>query len=138
MKPEFWRDRRVFVTGHTGFKGSWLCLWLQELGAKVTGYALPPSTQPNMFELCNVAEGMDSVSGDIRDLPHLQQAMKEVQPEVVFHLAAQPLVRASYQNPVETFHTNVMGSVHLLEAVRRDQGCPKPGRHNLRQMLREP
>ena len=122
MKPEFWRDRRVFVTGHTGFKGSWLCLWLQELGAKVTGYALPPSTQPNMFELCNVAEGMDSVSGDIRDLPHLQQAMKEVQPEVVFHLAAQPLVRASYQNPVETFHTNVMGSVHLLEAVRQTKG----------------
>ena len=122
MKPEFWRDRRVFVTGHTGFKGSWLCLWLQELGAKVTGYALPPSTQPNMFELCNVAEGMDSVSGDIRDLPHLQQAMKQVQPEVVFHLAAQPLVRASYQNPVETFHTNVTGSVHLLEAVRQTKG----------------
>ena len=77
MKSEFWRGRRVFVTGHTGFKGSWLCLWLQELGAKITGYALAPSTQPNMFELCNVAEGMTSVLGDIRDLPHLQHTMAE-------------------------------------------------------------
>jgi CDP-glucose 4,6-dehydratase len=122
MKPEFWRGRRVFVTGHTGFKGSWLCLWLQELGAKVTGYALAPSTQPNMFELCNVAEGMDSVSGDIRDLPRLQRTMKEAEPEVVFHLAAQPLVRASYQEPVETFHINVMGAVNLLDAVRQTKG----------------
>src|SRR5437868_10060106 len=94
---QFWSGRRVFLTGHTGFKGSWLCLWLQELGAKVTGYALPPSTQPNMFELCSVAEGMNSVFGDIRDLLHLQRTMKEAEPEVVFHLAAQPLVRASYK-----------------------------------------
>jgi CDP-glucose 4,6-dehydratase len=122
MKAEFWRGRRVFVTGHTGFKGSWLCLWLQELGAKVTGYALPPSTQPNMFELCNVAEGMNSVFGDIRDLLHLQRTMKEAEPEVVFHLAAQPLVRASYKDPVETFRINVMGAVHLLEAVRQTKG----------------
>ena len=122
MKPEFWRGRRVFVTGHTGFKGSWLCLWLQELGAKVTGYALAPSTQPNMFQLCNVAQGMTSVAGDIRDFPHLQRTMAEAKPEVVFHLAAQPLVRASYQEPVETFHINVMGAVHLLEAVRRTKG----------------
>ena len=122
MKQEFWRGRRVFVTGHTGFKGSWLCLWLQELGARVTGYALAPSTQPNMFQLCNVAEGMTSVSGDIRDFPHLLRTMTEAKPEVVFHLAAQPLVRASYQEPVETFHINVMGAVHLLEAVRRTKG----------------
>jgi CDP-glucose 4,6-dehydratase len=122
MKPDFWRGRRVFVTGHTGFKGSWLCLWLQELGAHVTGYALPASTQPNMFELCKVAEGMNSVCGDIRDLPHLQRTMKEAGPEVVFHLAAQPLVLASYREPVETFHINVMGAVHLLEAVRQTRG----------------
>ena len=122
MKPEFWRGRRVFVTGHTGFKGSWLCLWLQELGAEVTGYALAPSTQPNMFELCNVADGMTSVLGDIRDHPHLQRTMAEAKPEVVFHMAAQPLVRASYQKPAETFHINVMGAVHLLEAVRQTKG----------------
>lgn len=122
MKTEFWRGRRVFVTGHTGFKGSWLCLWLQELGAQVTGYALPPGTQPNMFELCNVADGMNSVAGDVRDLPHLQRTMKEAEPEVVFHMAAQPLVRASYEAPVDTFHINVMGSVHLLEAVRNTKG----------------
>ena len=122
MTAEFWRGRRVFITGHTGFKGSWLCLWLQELGAKVTGYALPPSTQPNMFDLCQVAHGMNSVIGDIRDLPHLQRTMTEARPEVVFHLAAQPLVRASYQEPVDTFHINVLGAVHLLEAVRQTKG----------------
>ena len=122
MTAEFWRGRRVFITGHTGFKGSWLCLWLQELGAKVTGYALPPSTQPNMFDLCQVAHGMNSVIGDIRDLPHLQRTMTEARPEVVFHLAAQPLVRASYEEPVDTFHINVLGAVHLLEAVRQTKG----------------
>jgi CDP-glucose 4,6-dehydratase len=122
MKPEFWRGKRVFVTGHTGFKGSWLCLWLQQLGAQLTGYALPPSTQPNMFEVCRVAEGMNSIEGDIRDFAKLQQSMNDSKPEVVFHLAAQPLVLKSYQEPVETFHINVMGAVHLLEAVRQTQG----------------
>lgn len=122
MNPEFWRGKRIFMTGHSGFKGSWLCLWLQELGANITGYALPPPTEPSMFELCDVAENITSISGDIRDLSHLRQAMADAAPEIVFHLAAQPLVRMSYERPVETFQTNVMGSVHLLEAVRQTKG----------------
>ena len=122
MKSEFWRGTKVFVSGHTGFKGAWLCQWLQELGAEVTGYALEPPTQPNMFELLGMADGMNSVIGDTRDLPHLQRTMAEAEPEVVFHLAAQSLVRASYEMPVETFNTNVMGTVHLLEAVRQTKG----------------
>lgn len=119
---DFYRGRRVLVTGHTGFKGSWLSLWLQSLGAEVTGYALHPPTEPNLFELANVGEGMRSIIGDIRDLPALQQAMQAAQPEIVIHMAAQPLVRLSYQNPVETYSTNVMGTVHLLEAVRHTPG----------------
>lgn len=114
----FWSGKRVFLTGHTGFKGSWLCLWLQSLGAEVTGYALEPPTNPSLFEVARVGEGMRSIIADIRDLPTLQQALREAQPEIVIHLAAQPLVRYSYQNPVETYATNVMGAVHLLEAVR--------------------
>ncbi len=116
---EFWRDRRVFLTGHTGFKGSWLSLWLQSLGANVTGYALPAPTQPSLFELANVASGMVSIEGDIRDLAGLTSAMKDAQPEIVIHMAAQPLVRYSYEYPVETYEVNVMGTVNLLEAVRR-------------------
>ena len=118
MNPAFWRGKRVFVTGHTGFKGSWLCLWLQSLGAELTGYALAPPTQPSLFEQARVGAGMRSILADIRDLPTLQQALQAAQPEIVIHMAAQPLVRYSYQNPVETYATNVMGTVHLLESVR--------------------
>ncbi len=119
MNQTFWRGKRVFLTGHTGFKGSWLSLWLQSLGAEVTGYALNPSTNPNLFEVAKVADGMQSIIGDIRDLDSLQKAMRVAHPEVVIHMAAQPLVRYSYTNPVETYATNVMGSVHLLESVRK-------------------
>jgi CDP-glucose 4,6-dehydratase len=119
MNPHFWQGKKVFLTGHTGFKGSWLSRWLQLLGAEVTGYSLPPSTQPNLFELAEVATGMTSVVGDILNLEHLTQVMSECQPEIVIHMAAQALVRKSYQSPVETYNTNVMGTVHLLEAVRQ-------------------
>ncbi len=106
------------MTGHTGFKGSWLSLWLQSLGAEVTGYALKPPTNPSLFEVAKVADGMKSIIGDIRDLNALQNSMQDASPEIVIHMAAQPLVRYSYINPVDTYATNVMGSVHLLEAVR--------------------
>lgn len=119
MNADFWRGRRVFLTGHTGFKGSWLSLWLQMLGAEVTGYALAPATDPNLFELAGVAEGMNSIIGDIRAPDELASALAVAAPEIVIHMAAQPLVRASYENPVETYSTNVMGTVHLLEAARQ-------------------
>ncbi|GAB3357550.1 MULTISPECIES: CDP-glucose 4,6-dehydratase [Giesbergeria] len=119
MNTEFWRGRRVFLTGHTGFKGGWLSLWLQHAGAQVTGFALAPSTQPNLFTEARVADGMHSFLGDIRDLAALEAVMVPAQPEVVIHMAAQPLVRYSYQNPVETYATNVMGTVHVLEVVRK-------------------
>ena len=119
MNPQFWQGKKVFLTGHTGFKGSWLSLWLQLLGAEVIGYSLPPSTQPSLFELAKVAEGMTSVVGDILNLEHLTKVMSEYQPEIVIHMAAQALVRKSYQSPVETYNTNVMGTVHVLEAVRQ-------------------
>ncbi len=119
MVMDFWTGKRVFVTGHTGFKGSWLCLWLQSLGAEVSGYALAPPTNPNLFGVAQVAQGMVSLLGDIRNLEQLQQAMTEFQPEIVIHMAAQSLVRLSYQNPVETYATNVMGTVNVLEAVRK-------------------
>ena len=121
MNSAFWQGKRVFLTGHTGFKGSWLSLWLQSLGAEVTGYALNPPTIPSMFEVAKVADGMKSIMGDIRDLNALQKAMQDATPEIVIHMAAQPLVRYSYANPVETYATNVMGSVHLLEAVRNTE-----------------
>ena len=122
MNPLFWQGKRVFLTGHTGFKGSWLSLWLQSLGAEVTGYALQPPTQPSLFEQAGVAENMRSIIADIRDLPTLQLAMQQAKPEIVIHMAAQPLVRYSYKNPVETYATNVMGTVHLLESVRNTPG----------------
>ena len=118
----FWRGKKVLVTGHTGFKGSWLTLWLQALGAKVTGYALAPDTTPNLFELARVADGIDSVISDIRDRHAVLNAMKAASPEIVIHMAAQPLVRESYASPVETYETNVMGTVHVLDAVRHVQG----------------
>jgi CDP-glucose 4,6-dehydratase len=122
MNPAFWHGKRVLLTGHTGFKGSWLSLWLQSMGAQVTGYALAPPTNPSLFDMADVGKGMTSVIGDIRDLSKLQVVFAEHQPEIVIHMAAQPLVRYSYQNPVETYATNVMGTVHLLEAVRNTPG----------------
>jgi len=122
MNPAFWQGKRVLLTGHTGFKGSWLSLWLQSMGVQVTGFAMAPPTNPSLFEIAKVAQGMTSVIGDIRDLAKLQAVFAEHQPEIVIHMAAQPLVRYSYQNPVETYSTNVMGTVHLLEAVRNTPG----------------
>ena len=119
VNPSFWRSKRVFLTGHTGFKGGWLSLWLQQLGAVVTGYALQPATTPNLFEKAHVGAGMTSIIGDIRDGARLQAAVGDASPDIVFHMAAQPLVRRSYVDPVETYSTNVMGTVHLLEAVRQ-------------------
>jgi CDP-glucose 4,6-dehydratase len=114
----FWEGRRVFVTGHTGFKGSWLCLWLHSLGARVSGYALPPPTQPSLFELARVGGWVRSTIADVGDLQALSRAMKAARPEIVIHLAARAIVRDSYRNPVATYETNVMGTVNLLEAVR--------------------
>lgn len=119
IDTSFWTGKTVFLTGHTGFKGSWLSLWLQSLGAKVVGYALQPPTNPSLFEVARVADGMTSIEGDIRDLTQLVAAMAEHQPEIVIHMAAQPLVRYSYRDPVETYSTNVMGTVNVLEAVRQ-------------------
>jgi len=117
--PDFWRGKRVFLTGHTGFKGSWLSMWLQSLGAQVHGLALEPPTTPNLFTVAQVAAGMASHTlGDIRDLATVQQAMQAAQPHIVIHMAAQPLVRQSYAEPVETYATNVMGTVHVLESAR--------------------
>lgn len=115
----FFQRKKVFLTGHTGFKGSWLSLWLQQLGAQVTGYALVPPTNPSLFEVARVEQGMTSIIGDIRDGTTLTNAMRQAAPDIVIHMAAQPLVRRSYVDPVETYSTNVMGTVHLLEAVRQ-------------------
>lgn len=114
----FWRGKKVLVTGHTGFKGSWLCLWLVSLGAQVTGYALLPPTVPSLFTLAKLDELMDSVIGDIRDYDQLTTVLQVTNPDIVIHMAAQPLVREAYTNPMETYAINVMGMVHLLEAVR--------------------
>jgi CDP-glucose 4,6-dehydratase len=122
MRPDFWRGKRVFLTGHTGFKGGWMSLWLQSLGADLTGFSLLPPTQPSLFEVAHVGNSMRSLIGDIRDLASLQRGMQEAQPEIIIHMAAQPLVRYSYQNPVDTYSTNVMGTVHMLEAVRNTPG----------------
>jgi len=114
----FWRDKRVFITGHTGFKGSWLTLWLHLMGARVSGYALPAPTNPSLFHLARLHNCVQTTTCDVRDPRHLAETLAAVQPDVVFHLAAQPLVRDSYATPVDTYATNVMGTVHLLEAVR--------------------
>lgn len=114
----FWKAARVFLTGHTGFKGSWLSLWLSELGAQVTGYALQPPTTPSLFELAGVERRLNHTLGDVRDLRALHRALDTAHPDIVIHMAAQSLVRPSYEDPVATYETNVMGTVHLLEAVR--------------------
>jgi CDP-glucose 4,6-dehydratase len=118
IQPNFWRGRRVLLTGHTGFKGSWLSLWLQSMGAQVRGIALAPPTAPSLFEVARVADGMDHCVADIRDYPAIQALVSGFQPEIVLHMAAQPLVRLSYDQPMETYATNVMGTVHVLEAAR--------------------
>lgn len=119
VNPYFWTDKRVFLTGHTGFKGGWLSLWLSSMGAKVTGYALVPNTSPNFYEISQVKSSLvKSHIADIRDLEKLQKAMADAEPEIVIHMAAQPLVRYSYGNPVETYATNVMGTVNVLESIR--------------------
>ncbi len=119
MNQSFWKDKQVLLTGHTGFKGGWLSLWLQSMGAKVHGYALTPSTNPNFFTSVNVAEGMASQTiADIRDAQKIKDVMEQIKPEIIFHMAAQPLVRYSYAEPVETYAVNVMGTVNLLEAAR--------------------
>jgi len=118
----FWRGKRVFITGHTGFKGAWLSLWLTDLGAEVTGFSLPPPTQPSLFEIAKVEPRLRHIAGDVRDAEALTAAVREAKPEIVFHMAAQSLVRLSYDQPVETYAVNVMGTLHLLEAVRRVDG----------------
>jgi CDP-glucose 4,6-dehydratase len=118
VTTSFWHDKRVLLTGHTGFKGGWLALWLQQLGAEVVGIALAPNTVPNLFELAHVESGMTSHFCDIRDASKLRQIVRDARPEIVFHLAAQPLVRASYRDPLSTYATNVMGTANLLDALR--------------------
>lgn len=118
MNLDFWEGKRVFVTGHTGFKGGWMVLWLKKMGAIVKGYSLAPCTKPSLFEVANVAKGIESEISDIRDLGKLKKAVLNFAPEIVIHMAAQPLVRYSYQDPVGTYQTNIMGTVNLLESVR--------------------
>lgn len=118
MDLSFYKNKKVLITGHTGFKGAWMCEVLLMAGAEVTGYALKPPTEPSLFELCRMEERMRSVTGDIRDLGHLKQVFAEVRPELVIHMAAQPLVRESYKEPVYTYETNVMGTVNVLECIR--------------------
>jgi CDP-glucose 4,6-dehydratase len=119
VDPQFWNGKKVFLTGHTGFKGGWLSLWLASMGAKVKGYALTPNTTPNFFEVAKIESDLEkSHIADIRDLEKLQKVMADAKPEIIIHMAAQPLVRYSYTNPVETYATNVMGTVHVLESAR--------------------
>lgn len=118
VNTEFWNNKKVFLTGHSGFKGSWLSIWLQELGAQVKGYALQPPTSPSLFNIAQVADNMLSDIGDIRDLEQLKKSMYDFSPEIVIHMAAQPLVRLSYVSPIETYEINVLGTVKVLEAAR--------------------
>lgn len=124
MQLDFFKGKKVFITGHTGFKGTWLSQILILAGADVTGYSLEPPTKPSLFKMCHLDEHMNSIIGDIRDLQQLQNAFEEVQPDIVIHLAAQPIVRDSYKNPVYTYETNVMGTVNICECVRQNK-CVK-------------
>jgi len=118
MNPGFWAGRKVLITGHTGFKGAWLCMLLHRLGAKVTGFSTPPPTDPSLFHLVRLNEMVTTIDGDVRDLESLRSALKKSDAQIVLHMAAQPLVRESYRDPVGTYATNVTGTVNLLEAVR--------------------
>ena len=120
MDLTFYKNKKVLITGHTGFKGSWMCELLLQQGAQVIGYALEPPTNPSLFEMLKLDKKIHHVIGDIRDLEHLMQVFKETQPEIVIHMAAQPLVRESYKNPVDTYSTNVMGTVNVCECVRQN------------------
>ena len=122
MNRTFWKDKKVLITGCTGFKGSWLSLWLQSMGACVVGYSLSPPTNPNMFDVARVADEMCLIDGDVRNLDHLKNTIEEYRPEIIIHMAAQSLVRYSYIEPVETYTTNVIGTVNILEAVRQIKG----------------
>ena len=122
MSPAFWHGKRVLLTGHTGFKGGWLTLWLESMGAKVSGYSLPPPTEPSLCMVAGIEKSMASTREDVRNLAALKRCLEQSSPEVVFHLAAQALVRPSYQDPVDTYSTNVMGTVNLLEALRNCAG----------------
>jgi CDP-glucose 4,6-dehydratase len=121
MEDNFYKNKKILITGHTGFKGSWLSLWLQNKEAHVIGYALPPPTKPNLFDIANVSQGMISITGDIRDLQKFISIISKYKPEIIIHMAAQSLVRQSYSHPIETFSTNVMGTVNVLEAVRQSE-----------------
>ena len=118
LDMSFYKNKKVLITGHTGFKGSWMCKLLLLAGADVTGYALAAPTKPSLFEICQISRQINSVIGDVRDLTHLKEVFDACQPEIVIHMAAQPLVRESYKNPVYTYETNVMGTVNILECVR--------------------
>ncbi len=122
VDPEFWHGRRVLLTGHTGFKGSWLALWLERLGAEVVGLSMGVPTNPSLFELARVGEGVSSIEADIRDAEAVKRAVADARPEIVIHMAAQSLVRRSFAQPVETYATNVMGTVHVLDAACRSDG----------------
>src|SRR5512139_1763502 len=114
----FWKNRKVFITGHTGFKGSWLCLWLHSLGAAVSGYALNPQTDPCLYKLCRIDQFVHSTIADVREGSALAEAILEAEPEIIIHMAAQPLVRESFKIPKDTYSINVMGTVNLFEAIR--------------------
>ncbi len=138
LNHSFWKGRRVFLTGHTGFKGSWLSLWLNALGADVTGYALEPPTEPNLFEQAQVVgRCVHSIRGDIRDFSRLKTAIAECRPEVVIHMAAQSVVRRGYEDPIETYSSNVMGTVHLLGSRAAAGAAMRRGQCHQRQVLRE-
>ena len=122
IDPEFWRGRRVLLTGHTGFKGAWLSFWLTQMGAKLRGLALEPPSSPSLFDLAHVADGMEDIRGDIRDAQLVRNVVADFKPDIVIHMAAQSLVRPSYVDPVGTYATNVMGTVHTLDAVRASGG----------------
>jgi len=122
VNKTFWKDKKVLITGHTGFKGSWLSLWLQKTGSEVVGLSLSQVTNPNLFEVANVASGMHSIDGDVRDLEQLKATVEKHQPEIIIHMAAQSLVRYSYTNPIETYTTNILGTINVLEAVRQVKG----------------